>query len=192
MSTPFAGTAALTEFWAKVKAHVTSAIASKQDTLVSGTNIKTINNQSLLGSGNLVIGGGGSNPAVDYIVDCSYASSGGYRKWSSGKMEQWVTQTYTGTINTSWGSMYRTSGIAGIAWPTAFDTIQHCFQGLEGNAGDMAWVAPQKVATTTNAPDFYLMRGAALTSSKAFKVHHYAIGTWGAGETLNIAYETEY
>ena len=34
-------------------------INGKQDTLVSGTNIKTINNQSLLGSGNLTIEGGG-------------------------------------------------------------------------------------------------------------------------------------
>ena len=37
-------------------------LAGKQDTLVSGTNIKTINNQSLLGSGNIDIqGGGGEN-----------------------------------------------------------------------------------------------------------------------------------
>jgi len=33
---------------------------SKQETLVSGTNIKTINNQSILGSGNITIQGGGS------------------------------------------------------------------------------------------------------------------------------------
>ena len=32
---------------------------TKQDTLISGTNIKTINNQSLLGSGNITIQGGG-------------------------------------------------------------------------------------------------------------------------------------
>ena len=32
---------------------------SKQDTLVSGTNIKTINNESILGSGNIEIQGGG-------------------------------------------------------------------------------------------------------------------------------------
>lgn len=36
----------------------TTAIAGKQDTLVSGTNIKTINNNSLLGSGNITISGG--------------------------------------------------------------------------------------------------------------------------------------
>lgn len=33
-------------------------LATKQDTLVSGTNIKTVNGQSLLGSGDLTVGGG--------------------------------------------------------------------------------------------------------------------------------------
>lgn len=37
------------------------AVASKQDTLVSGTNIKTINGQSVLGAGNIAIQGGTSN-----------------------------------------------------------------------------------------------------------------------------------
>ena len=35
--------------------YVASQLSSKQDTLVSGTNIKTVNNQSILGSGNLTI-----------------------------------------------------------------------------------------------------------------------------------------
>lgn len=35
------------------------ALQTKQDTLISGTNIKTVNNQSLLGSGNITIQGGG-------------------------------------------------------------------------------------------------------------------------------------
>ena len=37
---------------------ISNATSGKQDTLVSGTNIKTINNQSLLGSGNIEIQGG--------------------------------------------------------------------------------------------------------------------------------------
>ena len=37
------------------------ALDSKQETLVSGTNIKTINGESILGSGDLVVGGGGSS-----------------------------------------------------------------------------------------------------------------------------------
>ena len=37
---------------------------SKQDLLVSGTNIKTINHQSLLGSGNITIEGGGGGGSI--------------------------------------------------------------------------------------------------------------------------------
>ena len=38
-----------------------SALANKQDTLISGTNVKTINGQSILGSGNIPISGSGSS-----------------------------------------------------------------------------------------------------------------------------------
>lgn len=41
--------------------------AGKQDTLVSGTNIKTINNSSILGSGNLSVGGGIEEISDQYI-----------------------------------------------------------------------------------------------------------------------------
>lgn len=37
---------------------VITDISGKQDALVSGTNIKTINNESILGSGNITISGG--------------------------------------------------------------------------------------------------------------------------------------
>lgn len=44
---------------------INELVDDKQDTLVSGTNIKTINNISLLGSGNISISGGGG--AVDSV-----------------------------------------------------------------------------------------------------------------------------
>ena len=46
---------------AQTESAITQAVSGKQDTLVSGTNIKTINNESLLGSGNIDIQGGGVN-----------------------------------------------------------------------------------------------------------------------------------
>ena len=49
---------------------ISTALNAKQDTLVSGTNIKTINNESILGSGNIEIEGGG-----DVTVDTSLDSS---------------------------------------------------------------------------------------------------------------------
>ena len=45
---------------------LSTGLDNKQNTLVSGTNIKTINGQSVLGSGNITIeGGGGGSITVD-------------------------------------------------------------------------------------------------------------------------------
>ena len=44
---------------------------SRQETLVSGTNIKTINGNSLLGSGDLTVGGGGGS---SYVIDVNMSS----------------------------------------------------------------------------------------------------------------------
>lgn len=49
---------------AQCQTQINNSISGKQDTLVSGTNIKTINNESLLGSGNIDIQGGGGGKAV--------------------------------------------------------------------------------------------------------------------------------
>jgi hypothetical protein len=43
-------------------------LSSKQDTLVSGTNIKTINGSSVLGSGNLVVTGGGGTAGGPHLI----------------------------------------------------------------------------------------------------------------------------
>ena len=49
-------------------------LSDKQDTLVSGENIKTINNQSILGSGNITIqgGGGGGGETVVELTKAQY------------------------------------------------------------------------------------------------------------------------
>lgn len=47
---------------------VKTALDTKQETLVSGTNIKTINNTSLLGSGDITISGGGTIAMYEILV----------------------------------------------------------------------------------------------------------------------------
>ena len=56
------------------ESEVDTALNGKQATLVSGTNIKTINSQSILGSGNLVIQGGGGTGG-SYINDYYWDST---------------------------------------------------------------------------------------------------------------------
>lgn len=48
----------------KLQKQINDLFSGKQDTLVSGTNIKTVNGSTLLGSGDLVVSGGASLPVV--------------------------------------------------------------------------------------------------------------------------------
>ena len=57
------------------EATVKGRLQNKQDTLESGTNIKTINNESLLGSGNITIQGGGGTPTDVKINGTSITSN---------------------------------------------------------------------------------------------------------------------
>jgi hypothetical protein len=56
---------------------VFDALEAKQDTLVSGTNIKTVNSTSLLGSGNIVISGGGTPAGVSGDIQFNDAGAFG-------------------------------------------------------------------------------------------------------------------
>ena len=51
------------------KTEVDTALSGKQATLISGTNIKTINNESILGSGNIDIQGGGASYSAGTGID---------------------------------------------------------------------------------------------------------------------------
>lgn len=53
----------------ETKKELTDKIDKKQDILVSGTNIKTINGESLLGEGNIEIQGGGGTGSTEVYVD---------------------------------------------------------------------------------------------------------------------------
>lgn len=133
----FAGYA--TEDWVKNQGFLTSHqdISGKQDVLVSGINIKTVNGESLLGEGNIVIEGGESLTESDITAMGFTKNTGTYSKpttgipktdlaidiqTSLGKADtalQSYTEQYTGTItevkvnNTS----IATEGVANI--PTA-------------------------------------------------------------------------
>ena len=75
-----------------------TALGNKQDTLVSGTNIKTINNQSILGSGNISISGGGSGtPAIVYMGS-SEPSSDNTGDWQMVILDHEPTTKYDGYV----------------------------------------------------------------------------------------------
>ena len=63
-----------------VKESVVSTKESKQDKLVSGTNIKTINGQSILGSGNITIQGGNGEVNLDGYATEQWVQNQNYLK----------------------------------------------------------------------------------------------------------------
>jgi hypothetical protein len=79
---------------------------NKQDALISGTNIKTINNQSLLGSGNIDIQGGGSiytaGTGIDITNDVISVA------------DPVLKNTATGNTSLTIGSSYPTSASTAI------------------------------------------------------------------------------
>lgn len=74
---------------------ITSATSTKQDTLVSGTNIKTINNQSIIGEGNITIqgGSGGESCTVDSTT-MFYTFSGSYSNYGLDMRVRYVVLDY--------------------------------------------------------------------------------------------------
>lgn len=87
-----------------------------QETLVSGTNIKTINNQSILGSGNITIqGGSGGGENVVELTQAQYDALTEYAENTTYiitdatpiNMDDYAT---TGTVNTLSGQVSTLSG----------------------------------------------------------------------------------
>ena len=95
------------------KTETDTALATKQATLVSGTNIKTINNESILGSGNIEIQGGGSvtvddalsttseNPVQNKVIANALKSKGESLVWDSTNSAMKHVQLRLQTGNTS-------------------------------------------------------------------------------------------
>lgn len=89
-----------------------------QEILVSGTNIKTINNQSILGSGNITIQGGSGGGGGETVIELTQAEYDALTEYAENttyiitdatpiNMDDYAT---TGTVNTLSGQVATLSG----------------------------------------------------------------------------------
>jgi hypothetical protein len=78
----------------RVTSAINAAIAAKQDTLVSGTNIKTVNSTSLLGSGDIAI----SVSTAPLVLGTNLVEQ---RNGTNGQIHRWY-KTYTSATNGEW------------------------------------------------------------------------------------------
>ena len=143
---------------------VASALSGKQDTLVSGTNIKTINNQSVLGSGNISITAsatwGNITGTLSDQTDLQTALNGKQATLSagsnisiSGTTISATNTTYTGSDGiTLTGTNFTNSGVRSIATGSTNGTISVNTNGTSADVavyglGSAAYTASSDYAT---------------------------------------------
>ena len=73
---------------------------NKQDKLVSGTNIKTINGNDILGNGNLTIQGGSGSSAIACVSDMGLDGTDLFLDACNGKVIESITKTTNGLVDT--------------------------------------------------------------------------------------------
>lgn len=111
---------------AQTNSAIAAAVSGKQDTLVSGTNIKTINNESILGSGNIDIQGGGG---VDVVQTTGTSTT-------DVMSQDAVTTQLNGTVKLSNLSTYYINGFTSYA--NRVFPIFHRFD-INNQANGNAW-----------------------------------------------------
>lgn len=109
---------------------VYTSLSDKQDILVSGTNIKTINNETILGSGNINISGGGSqlylhsikidaddpdSEACSFIINLISDTSGQLTSLSGINVNKNKIVSVVGTSDSEYTSKYIIVGLSGIS-----------------------------------------------------------------------------
>lgn len=163
------------------KGEVDAALATKQATLVSGTNIKTINNESLLGGGNIEIEAGDEavwgniSGTLSNQTDLASALSAKYEKPSGGIPSSDMTeavQTSLGKADTALQSFTETDPTV-PAWAKAVNPPTEVFWAVYGTTTaaeiDAAVAAGKAVMCNRNGHQYQLS-----TISDSYSVYIFA------------------
>ena len=112
---------------------ITSAITGKQDKLVSGQNIKTINGQSVLGSGNITVGGGSAGVSSIGGTTGAITLGGGLQisgqEMTSNLYCHNVVGQYESSDGLAFAILLTFYNYNSDAYSEIFDTFQDLFEG---------------------------------------------------------------
>ncbi len=129
------------------KSETNTLLNGKQATLVSGTNIKTINNESILGSGNIDIQGGGgiSSGEVQTMIDSSI----------SGKVNTTTYTAYTSSTQTTLNSKLNKSAVENSLNYWSTNPVQNKVLFNELNISGLTMDEENVDVVTIGANDWY-------------------------------------
>lgn len=122
--------------------------------------------------------------AVAKLLDVRETEEGGdqrngYRKYASGRMEQWITVEKTLDATNAWGGCYISAKQAAQEYPVPFLSVPSVQITVTGNGTDGAWIMMLDEGTATQSPRYHLVRAAELNEAKEFKI---LIRAWGECE----------
>lgn len=122
--------------------------------------------------------------AVAKLLDVRETEEGGdqrngYRKYASGRMEQWITVEKTLDATNAWGGCYISAKQAAQEYPVPFLSVPSVQITVTGNGTDGAWIMMLDEGTATQTPKYHIVRGAKLDEAKNFKI---LIRAWGECE----------
>lgn len=121
--------------------NVSAAVAGTdyQEVLVSGTNIKTINNESLLGSGNITIqGGGGSSDAVLYTAQTLTSSQQTQARTNIAAVGYNVTNTGTPVVLGLEQTTNKVTSLSSSSTDTQYPSAKCVYDYIDDTVGDIA------------------------------------------------------
>lgn len=172
-----------------------SELADKQDKLVSGTNVKTINNQSILGTGNITIEGGSGGDVPDATATTKgivlLGAPGGAAAYShthdyvteNGQRATLIAVTLTGTNSGSY--TFRRADGSNVSFATVSNMITQApkllyFRGL---VSDTILCATAAILNSSGNIVISSVRGSVrytytFTSTGAFTKNEYTLGTY--------------
>ena len=125
-------------------------MAFSKKTYISGQTAITADNLNAIQDELIRVGGAGTLPVADYIVEQGTSGIWTYRKWNSGIAECWGEVTARASITDAFGSMYMTVTDY-FSWPNAL------------------FSAPPRIVQATmitTAPLFPIIRGGETTKDR--------------------------
>jgi len=150
---------------------ITSELGNKQPNLVSGTNIKTINNESILGSGNIEIEASGD------IEEIGSNTNGSYIKYKNGILICYGTfsKSIANSNYVNWGSI-KTYNMTNVhTFPISFISKPICIVQTVSNSATN-WVTWSDTSSTQITGMGVTRPDAPGNATVSYK--YYAIGTW--------------
>jgi len=128
-----------------------SMLALKQDALVSGTNLKTINGNSILGSGNLVLAVGATTPPTyrnDTCTQGQYAYSADHlTRYDCVATNYWMTSTLTNSLSDAPSAPTITSVTVSSNGTTVTAVFSAAVQNGAGGSGGWTLNTPTSALT---------------------------------------------